>query len=89
MVFICLSIIFSFSDIQAGGYSDDHSDSGNVIATQVGNSRQLMRRGADYTSLDSALNAIAGGLNIDTIKFVGSDVDTFTWSTYLSRVSAP
>jgi hypothetical protein len=26
MVFICLSIIFSFSDIQAGGFSDDHDD---------------------------------------------------------------
>lgn len=87
MVFICLSIIFSFSDIQAGGYSDDHSDSGNVIATiSAGTVRTVdADGGADYTSLDSALNAIAEGQNIDTIKFVGSDVDTFTWSTYLSQ----
>ncbi|MBN1306613.1 MAG: hypothetical protein JXA18_01755 [Chitinispirillaceae bacterium] len=40
--------------------------------------------GADYTSLDSVLMAIgSGSLDPDTVEFIGSDQDSFPWTTYV------
>lgn len=79
--------ILSVGSVPSGYSCSITASGGNVIATiSVGTVKTVdADGGADYISLDSALNAIVGGLNIDTIKFVGSDVDTFTWSTYLSQ----
>ncbi|NLE01202.1 MAG: hypothetical protein GX640_15150, partial [Fibrobacter sp.] len=42
--------------------------------------------GADYRSLDTVLSAIkAGTLDPDTVKFIGNDQDTYTWSTYCDK----
>jgi len=42
--------------------------------------------GADYTSLDAVLVLIqANSIDPDTIEFIGSDQDTYSWTTYLDR----
>ncbi len=40
--------------------------------------------GANYTTLDAVLYAIQNsGLDPDTIEFIGSDQDSYTWTTYV------
>jgi len=41
--------------------------------------------GATFTSFDAVMTAIEGGSDWDTIEFVGSDQDNYTWSSYASR----
>lgn len=55
MVFICLSIIFSFSDIQAGGFSDDHDDN-SLTGWTIEGSREWSEIGGYVLPADADSN---------------------------------
>jgi hypothetical protein len=41
--------------------------------------------GASYTSWDAVITAIQGGSDWDTVEFVGSDQDSYTWTAYCEK----